>query len=369
MQGNREQFFEDDDRHRILEAIEEQAKNIAMSRGGAGHHRLSDWLNAAEEVMPDMKKPTVKSMSTGYGVQEPKTNTSSILGMLFGGTVLLTLAGLGSFALYTVYQDVEAVKAEQMELRTQLTELAEQNNQLTEQLEAQLATSQTNPTEQGVGVVHEPVDEGQPAQPVVEKSEVETMLDARFKQLVELLDQRAGAASTTMQAVDLTAQPPSSHQNVQVQPVPVVPEAIRHESVEVPRIAIDAQAADAQVDAPASPTAGQEPDVPTVGEEATKLDHPNYWLFGLSENSLLLQLGSSVKAEGFDDVIKKIRQQPELAHVLTVNANGSKRYVLAYGPFTSKEAAKQASDRVKQEIGITPWVRKVGDVQKLAEKP
>lgn len=54
MQRKDEHFFEDDDRSRLLEAIEQQAKSLSMARGSE-QHRLSDWLNAAEEVMPEVK--------------------------------------------------------------------------------------------------------------------------------------------------------------------------------------------------------------------------------------------------------------------------------------------------------------------------
>jgi septal ring-binding cell division protein DamX len=68
-------------------------------------------------------------------------------------------------------------------------------------------------------------------------------------------------------------------------------------------------------------------------------------------------------------MMKKIRQQPELARVLPVTANGSTRYVLTYGGFTSRDEARKASDRLKLELGVSPWIRKASDVQQLAEKP
>lgn len=343
MQAKDEHFFEDDDRHRILEAIEEQAKNMSMARG-ANQHRLSDWLNAAEEVMPEVKKPTVKPMSMAAG--EGRSSSSTLMSVLLGGTLLLTLAGVGGFGFYQLNQQVQSVSSENaalkeklVELETNLKELAEVAEKVSNKSEAKLTESAAPAV--SVNSVND-VTTTQATNPPA--SSVESLLDARFKQLIELLDQRMRVQS----------------------PAPIQPIAPLTTSSATTNLPLQA------------PTV-TEPTAPVIAEMAvgstqnsaigTKDTHPNQWLFDLPKDALVIQLGSSVKADAFSEMMKKIRQQPELARVLPVTANGSTRYVLTYGGFTSRDEARKASERLKLELGVSPWIRKASDVQQLAEKP
>ena len=338
MQAKDEHFFEDDDRHRILEAIEEQAKNMSMARG-ANQHRLSDWLNAAEEVMPEVKKPTVKPMSMTTG--EGRSTASTLMTVLVTGTLLLTLAGAAGFGFYQLNQQVQSVSAENAALKDKLASLETSLKEVAEL--AQKTSVKAEPITDANGAVR--VDAAVvPPTSVVAQNSVENLLDARFKQLIELLDQRMRVqAPAPLQPVPpINAGPTTANQPLQA-PIVVEPTA--------------------PVIAPM-----------TLGSTTTSLNsdketHPNQWLFDLPKDALVIQLGSSVKADAFGEMLKKIRQQPELARVLPVTANGSTRYVLTYGGFTSRDEARKASDRLKQELGVSPWIRKAVDVQQLAEKP
>ena len=343
MQVRDEHFFEDDDRHRILEAIEEQAKNMSMARG-ANQHRLSDWLNAAEEVMPEVKKPTVKPMSMAAG--EGRSSSSTMMSVLLGGTLLLTLAGVGGFGFYQLNQQVQSVSLENAALKEKLAELETNLKELAEVAEKVSNKSEVTLSESAAPAVAvnsvSDVATTQATNPPA--SSVESLLDARFKQLIELLDQRMRVQS----------------------PVPVQPISPLTTSSAMANLPLQA------------PTV-TEPTAPVIAEMAvgssnnsatmTKDSHPNQWLFDLPKDALVIQLGSSVKADAFSEMMKKIRQQPELARVLPVTANGSTRYVLTYGGFTSRDEARKASDRLKLELGVSPWIRKASDVQQLAEKP
>lgn len=343
MQAKDEHFFEDDDRHRILEAIEEQAKNMSMARG-ANQHRLSDWLNAAEEVMPEVKKPTVKPMSMAAG--EGRSSSSTMMSVLLGGTLLLTLAGVGGFGFYQLNQQVQSVSLENAALKEKLAELETNLKELAEVAEKVSNKSEVTLSESAAPAVAvnsvSDVATTQATNPPA--SSVESLLDARFKQLIELLDQRMRVQS----------------------PVPVQPISPLTTSSATTNLPLQA------------PTV-TEPTAPVIAEMAvgssnnsstmTKDSHPNQWLFDLPKDALVIQLGSSVKADAFSEMMKKIRQQPELARVLPVTANGSTRYVLTYGGFTSRDEARKASDRLKLELGVSPWIRKASDVQQLAEKP
>ncbi|HQT03173.1 MAG TPA: SPOR domain-containing protein, partial [Thiotrichales bacterium] len=338
-----EHFFEDDDRHRILEAIEEQAKNMSMARG-ANQHRLSDWLNAAEEVMPEVKKPTVKPMSMAAG--EGRSSSSTLMSVLLGGTLLLTLAGVGGFGFYQLNQQVQSVSSENAALKEKLVELETNLKELAEVAEKASNKSEVTLSESVAPAVAvnsvSDVATTQATNPPA--SSVESLLDARFKQLIELLDQRMRVQS----------------------PAPIQPIAPLTTSSATTNLPLQA------------PTV-TEPTAPVIAEMAVgstqnsatgaKDAHPNQWLFDLPKDALVIQLGSSVKADAFSEMMKKIRQQPELARVLPVTANGSTRYVLTYGGFTSRDEARKASERLKLELGVSPWIRKASDVQQLADKP
>ncbi|HQT03732.1 MAG: hypothetical protein B7Z05_03235 [Thiotrichales bacterium 32-46-8] len=343
LQAKDEHFFEDDDRHRILEAIEEQAKNMSMARG-ANQHRLSDWLNAAEEVMPEVKKPTVKPMSMAAG--EGRSSSSTLMSVLLGGTLLLTLAGVGGFGFYQLNQQVQSVSSENAALKEKLVELETNLKELAEVAEKASNKSEVTLSESVAPAVAvnsvSDVATTQATNPPA--SSVESLLDARFKQLIELLDQRMRVQS----------------------PAPIQPIAPLTTSSATTNLPLQA------------PTV-TEPTAPVIAEMAVgstqnsatgaKDAHPNQWLFDLPKDALVIQLGSSVKADAFSEMMKKIRQQPELARVLPVTANGSTRYVLTYGGFTSRDEARKASERLKLELGVSPWIRKASDVQQLADKP
>ncbi len=342
MQTKDEHFFEDDDRHRILEAIEEQAKNMSMARG-ANQHRLSDWLNAAEEVMPEVKKPTVKPMSMAAG--EGRSNASTLLSVLLGGTLLLTLAGVAGFGFYQLNQQVQSVSAENAALKDKLATLETSLKEVAEVAEKASAKTEAVPSELPAQVASPSnTADHSAATTTASANSVESLLDARFKQLIELLDQRMRVNS----------------------PAPMQPIAPLSTTAS-PTIA------PLQVPTVTEPTAPAIVEM-TVGTTTTSVSnekpaHPNQWLFDLPKDALVIQLGSSVKSDAFSEMMKKIRQQPELARVLPVSANGSTRYVLTYGGFTSRDEARKASDRLKQELGVSPWIRKAADVQQLAEKP
>lgn len=290
--------------------------------------------------MPEVKKPTVKSMSAAAG--EGRSNSSTLMGVLLGGTLLLTLAGVGGFGFYQLQQQVQSVGAENEALKEKLATL-ESNLKEVAELAEKASKAEVVPAET-TAMPNTPVNTTSSNSTVTASSSVESLLDARFKQLIELLDQRMRVQA----------------------PVPIA--AISPLSTPANTAALPLQAP--TVTEPTAPVIAEM----TLGTTSTSVTntpsgHPNQWLFDLPKDALVIQLGSSVKADAFTEMMKKIRQQPELARVLPVSANGSTRYVLTYGGFTSREEARKASDRLKQELGVSPWIRKAVDVQQLAEKP
>jgi len=345
MQTRDEHFFEDDDRNRLLEAIEQQAKSLSMARGSE-QHRLSDWLNAAEEVMPEVKKPAVKQMSLTNNT-ETKSNTAQIMGFLLAGTLMLSMAGGGGFAYMQLTQQISALEKDGKTTLSRLRDLEkalQDSEQKIALLTAKHSTDDTNPS-----IAQD--DSKQPMTSNSEKSslqQLESLLDTRFKQLIDTLDNRSQNNKTMM----ANAQPAIT------QPINTLTPSISSPSITPPSVSIPAVPQIVEVKLAPSTTA----------ENSSIGDVHQEWLKSLPVESLVLQLGSSTKASDLSQQGAKIRKNPDMAHVISVKANGSTRYILVYGGFATREEAKQSADDIKSELGVTPWVRRAGDVRQLLDK-
>ncbi len=342
MQTRDEHFFEDDDRSRLLEAIEQQAKSLSMARGSE-QHRLSDWLNAAEEVMPEIKKPAVKQMSLASNA-ETKSNTAQIMGLLVAGTLLLSVAGGGGFAYMQLTQQINLLEKEAESAHVRLSDL-ERALQESEQKIALLTKVSAND-----GLLNSGQEENKATADNNNKSsmqQLETLLDTRFKQLIDALDNRSQSNKTAIN----NTQPAIVQSTIPATPTINTP-AIATPSINTPAVPqiVEVKLASATTDSNATGDMHQE------------------WLKSLPSEHLVLQLGSSTKASDLSQQGAKIRKNPEMAHVISVKANGSTRYILVYGGFATREEAKQSADDIKNELGITPWVRRAGDVRQLLDK-
>ena len=342
-----EHFIEDEERNRLLEAIEQQAKSLSMARGN-DQHRLSDWLNAAEEVMPEIKKPTVKPMSMTQASDNKPSGINSAVGYLVMGALTLSLATGGTFAYMQIQEQIGLLQKENKKLSTQLADL---EKQLTEQLEkkaANTAETQKTATAPEATTHQEPTSTTASQQEVLaqklseQTQQLQTLLDTRMKQMLEVMEaQKSG----TIKPIT-TATPTISTNNLQQPAMP---------SVQQPQ-------------APAIVEMSTASNTVTTGNQGGFSDPQQAWLAGLANDSLVLQLGSNIKAEGLSAMISKIRHNPDMGHVIAVKANGSTRYILVYGAFTSREEAKQASDALRNDLGVSPWVRRAADVKALLSK-
>jgi septal ring-binding cell division protein DamX len=337
-------FIEDEERNRLLEAIEQQAKSLSMARGN-DQHRLSDWLNAAEEVMPEIKKPTVKPMSMTQASNNKPSAINSVVGYLVMGALTLSLATGGTFAYMQVQEQIGLLQKENKELSTQFSDL---EKQLAEQVEKKAA----NTTDAQKTTTHEvttnqestsALQQEMLAQKLNEQTQqLQALLDSRVKQMLELME----AQKTDITKPITTAASTISPSNLQQPTTP---------SVQQPQ-------------APTIVEMSTASNTVTTDNQGNFTDPHQAWLSGLANDSLVLQLGSNIKAEGLNAMIGKIRHNPEMGHVIAVKANGSTRYILVYGAFTSREEAKQASDTLRNDLGVSPWVRRAADVKALLSK-
>jgi septal ring-binding cell division protein DamX len=125
-------------------------------------------------------------------------------------------------------------------------------------------------------------------------------------------------------------------------------------------------AAAATIAEPIAPSV-PEPKVATPAKEDSKPVDANAWLLEQNPEVFVLQLGSSPKLEGLDPTLKKMRN-PDSSRMLSINTNGTHRFILVTGPFETREEAKKAADQARVELGITAWMRKVSDVKALLER-
>lgn len=351
MRDSENQLFEDEERNRLLEAIEKQARSLSMARG-AEEHRLSDWLNAAEEVMPEVKKPAMKPMSAAMSSASPSRNLGSLLGMMLAGSMAIALAAGGGFAYVKLTEQVTALQQENQALTERLAQL----EQATAQMDAAASSSAPAMTAGMTREMEMPPGSGVSAEYLDARLKEQTQLlqaalDTRFQQMLSQLEGRSVAAGQAA--------------------VPAV-------TVPVMTISAPAPAAAASPNAPAVPQtsaptlsvpAAPEPvvEVKVVGDGARGQHSGEGWLTAQPEGNFILQLASSPYADGLETMARKIKTSPDDAHVVPVSANGGTRYILVYGSFADRNDARKAADSVRLDLGTTPWVRRIGDVQKLVE--
>jgi septal ring-binding cell division protein DamX len=339
MQKRDEHFFEDDDRNRLLEAIEQQAKSLSMARG-SNQHRLSDWLNAAEEVMPEVKKPAVKQMSLANN-PESKSNTAQIIWFLLAGTLMLTLAGAGGFSYFQLTQQIDNLEKNSKAMIERIAELEKAVQESDQKITRLQAADMSNGFQ---------TEETKTEQTTNKSSiqQLESLLDARFKQLIDALDNRTQHKAAMS---SITTQPAVQPMNVSVPTINPVPAA----SI-------------ANVSTPVAPQINEIKIAQSSSDNTQISDVQHEWLQSLPADALVLQLGSNPKADGLAAIGAKIKKNTNMTHVISVKANGSTRYILVYGAFTTRDEARQAADDVKADIGVTAWIRRAADVKLLLEK-
>jgi septal ring-binding cell division protein DamX len=345
MQNRSEHYFEDDDRNRLLEAIEQQAKSLSMARG-SDQHRLSDWLNAAEEVMPEVKKPAVKQMSLASNT-ETQSNTTQIIGLILTGTLLLSIAIGGALVYMQLTQQINTLEKEAKLALARIGDLEKAQQESDKKL-----TNLNSVKHNDIGSDNNDSDKAYHSPSSVDSNtstqQLESLLDSRFKQLIDAIDNRLQSNKSTPQNIN--------YNNI-AQPSGATIPTTNNPTISAPAISIPTQPQIAEVKL-----------MPSSSDMNTSTDPQSAWLQSLPSDHLVLQLGSSTKANDLSQQGTKIRKNPEMAHVISVKANGSTRYILVYGGFATREEAKQSADEIKSALGITPWVRRAADVRLLLDK-
>jgi septal ring-binding cell division protein DamX len=373
----RDGHYVDDERDKILEAIEQQARSLSQARGSAEEQRLSDWLSAAEDVMPEIKKPAVKPMGLGAKPAQMETargmSASALMGVVAAGTVAISLAIGGGLAYLQVMDKMSELDATSQQLIQRLSEFEQAFKDVQQSDGEKIVGISSDGQVQAVAAPNHSVS----AEFIDARLQAQTNLIAkekeeRFHQLMERLENRLVAMRVEQEKAAKEAQ----QQPVVVSLPVATPVTEMPLAMTTPVSGAATPAAIAPIVAPTAPSvpepvvkpvANAPSDTKAEAKEDGKPEDANAWLLEQNPEAFVLQLGSSPKLEGLEPTIKKMKM-PESAHLLSIKANGTQRYILVTGSFETREDAKKAADQARIELGITAWMRKVSDVRALLER-
>ncbi|NPA72319.1 MAG: hypothetical protein GXO35_05765, partial [Gammaproteobacteria bacterium] len=123
------------ERAKILEEIESKAQTFSSGpkMDATDNHSLTDWLNAAEEVMPvpepQRKKPKMRTPKnkSNYSAQmmQPSKNRASFFGVIIMLSLLLTLLGVLYIAYSSINKELQNVTTTNQATLEQLKQLQE----------------------------------------------------------------------------------------------------------------------------------------------------------------------------------------------------------------------------------------------------
>ncbi|AHF02246.1 hypothetical protein THIAE_04970 [Thiomicrospira aerophila AL3] len=419
------------ERAKLLEAIEAQANRISTKRDPRqAEVSLSDWLNAAEKIIPTNKEPSNPG-AKAYQInqldetllnnkaepswdelfaQEPRAPIQSEVkasraavksttnqapsnrlgrnrkanpaktGPYFGVVVMLSLLLAMTGILYLAYmlvtdeferletlvidQEAQILQLETLVMDTQM--LLEQHEdapivvslmqRLTEleaaQLDAQRATSsQDNVSEQ---VSQAQIDALAAAQQTLQQ---------QVERTIALQNQQPNPEFIAQLEQQILQRLQQSSQLLAQQAAP--------SSLNEPEVRVTTPA----VTAPTVPTPPAEPAVAAV-EEITEIavvaetpSSPMYssrvmndinWLAQQADQHFIIQLAAMVQVERLEQMVSQHNLTD--ARILPQVRNGQTRYILVMGTHAQRPQAVEQANRIKEQTGITPWVRRVNDI-------
>ena len=422
------------ERAKLLDAIEAQANRISTKRDPRqAEVSLSDWLNAAEKIIPTNKEPTnpgakayqsnqldetllnnkaepswdelfspepratiQSDVKANRAAVKPTTNQapSSRLGRnrkanpaktgpYFGVVVMLSLLLAMTGILYLAYmlvtdefkrletqiidQEAQLLQLETLVMDTQM--LLEQHEdapivvslmqRLTEleaaQLDAQRATSSQ--------------DE---ASEVVSQAQIDALaaaqqaLQQQVERAIALQNQQPNPEFITQLEQQILQRLQQSSQLLAQQAAPA---GLNDQDARVPTPAVTAPTVPTP---PAEPVVAAVEEVAEIAEIAVVAETPSSpmyssrvmsdikWLEQQADQHFIIQLAAMVQVERLEQIIRQHNLTD--ARILPQVRNGQTRYILVMGTHAQRPQAVEQANRIKEQTGITPWVRRVNDI-------
>jgi len=393
-------------RAKILQEIESKAGNISSHSGSESNPSLNDWLNAAEEVMPESDKNAPQATGAGYSSKLLKTSHSNTASTPFFGiiilfTLFLTLVGIIYIAYSTINKDLSNVVTYKEQSTQQINELQTgiesiQKSMATggktelftamEQevaelkkevafLKAQVADLEAKLDQKASSteVISENKNEVTAAQTVTasEKQSLassksgqvvtEAVLDQKLKlyyqQLESKIDQKiekvllhlnGGKGTDQTGKTDVISQASMPETAIAAPTV----ETVKTPEIAEPELKVTEVAQAPVIEEPAAPAV---PDAP----KAT-LTEDSVWLLDQPKKNYTLQLASMPSEAS----IKRIKEKQNLndAKIITQTKENASNYILVTGSIKSKTEAQKLAKEIKAKTGISPWVRQIEDI-------
>ena len=380
------------ERAELLKAIESQAQNISSNRTATPDpdgHTLKDWLNAAEDVMPSKPKPTnnnaqsnAQASNTGSSAF-PSGNKASFFGVIILLSLLLTILGVLYIAYSTVNSELQEVKEVKKTSQDEAIQLQASMIKLEESVATGDSPERFVELEQRVMELELQVEMLQREQAALlaqldkndttlsstdniilpnkksEKVVTELILDQKLQTYTSGLEQRideklsliidvlmnGDAKPELKEKVLLNGDSQPTNQPLSKINEPAVPE------VSEPRIK---QPLVKMVEVLPKPVK------PVVEAPVNNYSKDVKWLLSQPEQHYILQLASMTDKQA----LLKMTKQKGLkdSRIVEQMRNKSVRYVLVTGSFANRNDANQLSRNIKNEYGISPWIRKMKDL-------
>ncbi|MEX2525693.1 MAG: SPOR domain-containing protein, partial [Gammaproteobacteria bacterium] len=111
------------------------------------------------------------------------------------------------------------------------------------------------------------------------------------------------------------------------------------------------------------PVAGEDYDINEITPGGIRRED---WVMRQSPDSYTMQIGSVVREQAIVDLIHSHGLESKSAYIKVV-IDGVTRYNGLYGIYNTYEEAERAASQLTAEIGIEPWIRNIGILQKMIQ--
>lgn len=389
------------ERAELLKAIESQAQQISSTRADdAQGHSLSDWLNAAEEIMPNTTRTASKTAQTNTAQtstdmpRKPTSNKTSFFGVIILLTLLLTILGVLYIAYTTINKELQEVKVVKEQTQAEMQRLQQSMDELQKNLASGGQPEMFSALEERVGSLEKVLADMQSQQQAVlkrleagvvataekpvtviaeapisemgsDKVVTEAILDEKLKayttQLEKRIDQKL---ETILQHLMQGGSAAKVLPKAEEKPVDAAEAIIPPTEPSEPKMPVMAQPILKLVQ-PVAKTGEPEkaiaaPVVDTSGVSAPALSADENWLQQQPAQHYTLQLASMADKQALEKMIAQ--KGISDSRIVMQKRLDDERYVLLTGSYANKADAAERAKQVKETYGISPWVRKVKDL-------
>ncbi|WP_029407544.1 SPOR domain-containing protein [Thiomicrorhabdus sp. Milos-T2] len=384
------------ERAKILEEIESKASKISQKAPSKENSpSLNDWLNAAEDVMPEKPERKPKANYSNQLLSSPNSNNkSSIIGVVIMLSLFLTILGVIYIAYTSIHKELQEVLAAKEESMAKIQTLESDMKNLSEvvasggkselftQLEnkvvaleikvSQLQTAMKGLNSTKVSIASDSTSsttskdiedsaatmaletQSSTSQNIVTEAvldqklkvytqQLESKIDKKLEIILEHLKNNGDSINAVPMINSSKLKPTEKSAQIETPTVKTVNTPV----IDEPLIKL--------VKSTTSPAAPKAPKAPVV---STSKDVN--WLLQQPKMHYILQLASMPDADSLKKIVSK--NQLKDTKVLPQTRNNLTNYVLVSGSFADRAKANALAKEIKTNTGITPWIRKVRDL-------